>query len=213
MINFGTSAYLKILALNPRPKDTQLKNRLTPSDSGYDFHRSMRQIAPKFAAGKLDAEAAVKALSSIKKTPERKSAAKATNNLIKWLGGREIIDGNLQEQKTTSPSELFSVKFSPDFNVVIDGKLTAVHIWNTAKPELNGREAVGTMGLFSELYQELDIAVLCLQRKKLFKLGERTQSKELARILALDIEKRIIRIQKNLKGIEDTEHKSSSLGL
>ena len=71
MINFGTSAYLKILALNPRPKDTQLKNRLTPSDSGYDFHRSMRQIAPKFAAGKLDAEATVKALSSIKKTPER----------------------------------------------------------------------------------------------------------------------------------------------
>ena len=191
MINFGTSAYLKLLALNPKPRDTELRNRLTPSEGGYDFHKAMRHIASRFASGEIDAMDIHDELDTIKRTPERQSAVHAINQLTTWLNGRSVHLINGQEKKYVSEAGLFSVKFTPDFVVVNDERKTLVHLWNTKHPKLTSREAIGTLGLFSREYTDFEVGVLCLRSRHLFAVTETTKSEELSRLLAKDIEKRI----------------------
>jgi hypothetical protein len=50
MLNFGASAYLTLLALNPKPRDTEIRKRLLPSKNGYDYYRAMRRIATNYSS-------------------------------------------------------------------------------------------------------------------------------------------------------------------
>lgn len=190
VFTFGTSAYLKLLGLNPKPRSTELRKRRSPSGGGYDFHKTMRRIAATFVSGELSIEQVHAELARIVNQPERQSAIHAVNQLTSWLDGtpaRRVMN----ENRVPSPNGLFSVRFSPDIEVFRDGRPTLIHLWNTKQPKLTTREAIGTLGLFSREYRDEDIAVLCLRQCQLFVLTERTKAEELARLLALDVERRL----------------------
>lgn len=195
MTTFGTSAYLKLLALNPLPRDTEIRNRLwTTREGGYDFHKSMRRIAPEFAAGSVDWPTTRTRLKAIKQAPERKSATAAVFALARWVSGRQIRILADAGPRISSPNDVFSVRFSPDFKIDLDGVRTHVHIWNTAWPALRLREALGALGLFVPERSPRSVAVLSLRTGELFSPTDYDSASNLARLLALDIEKRFTRI-------------------
>ncbi|MCO5056595.1 MAG: hypothetical protein M9905_01675 [Rhizobiaceae bacterium] len=210
MINFGTSAYLKLLALNPQPRDTEIRNRIwTNGSGGYDFHKAMRRIATEFAAGTEDWPTTRASLKSIKNPAERRSAIAATFALKKWIGDRSIRLLQQGEQKELSPNKLFSVKFSPHFEFDLEGVQTRVHIWNTKMPPLRLREAIGTLGLFCEPGAPKSIAVLSLRTNELFRPTDYETTRNLARLLAIDIEKRVTRVseERNVKRLDRPQEK------
>jgi hypothetical protein len=194
MTTFGTSAYLKLLAFNAKPRDTEIRKRLTPQNGGYDFHKAMRQIATAYASGTASwAETAAK-LKAIKNPAERKSATSAAKVLINWVGGRQICFPRSSDLHAVSPNGIYSVKFSPDFEIDIDGTITRIHIWNTLQPDINLRSAIGTLGLFVPEDRPNSIGVLSLRSKELFLPADFKSARDLAKFLALDIEKRFARI-------------------
>jgi hypothetical protein len=191
VFTFGTSAYLKLLALNPKPRSTEVRKRRSPSGGGYDFHKAMRRIAAGYVSGELSIEQVHAEFARITSLPERQSAIQAVNQLTGWLSGtpaRRIS----AERRVASPNGVFSVKFSPDIEVSRGGRRIFIHLWNTKQPKLAAREAIGTLGLFCHEYEDADIAVLCLRQRHLFVLTEQTKSEELARLLALDLERRLL---------------------
>lgn len=191
VVTFGTSAYLKLLALNPKPRSTELRKRRSPSGGGYDFHKAMRRIAASYVSGELSIEQVHKEFARITNLPERQSAIHAVNQLTGWLGGtpaRRISD----ERRVASPNGVFSVRFSPDIEVSRGSRRMLIHLWNTKQPKLTTRESIGTLGLFCHEYKDADIAVLCLRQRHLFALSEQTKSEELAQLLALDLERRFL---------------------
>lgn len=194
MPTFGTSAYLRLLALNPQPRDTELRKRIrSTGSSGYDFHRAMRRIATEFAAGIHDWNTTKPRLKAITKPAERKSATSATFALTRWLAGRPIRLCQT-EQTVQSPNDVFSIKFSPDFEMDINGIPTQVHIWNTMKPPIRLREAIGTLGLFVPESSPQSVAILSLRSSELFVPTNYESARELARRLAQDVERRYSRI-------------------
>lgn len=206
MINFGTSAYLKLLAINPKPRDSELCKRLKPSENGYDYHRAMRRIASQYATGELDIGGVQSQLKTIGRLPERTSAVGAINQLTNWLNHRTGKPVKGVDKKYVSPRGLFSVKFSPDFAIDIDGKSTLIHLWNTKKPALSSREAIGTLGLFAPEYTDSNAGVLCLRTSHLYVYSEATNAGELPHLLARDVEKRISRISEDTHEPAETEH-------
>jgi hypothetical protein len=192
VLNFGTSAYLKILALNPKPRDTALRNRRSASSGGgYDFHKAMRRIAAGHVTGELSIEETLAEFGRIEQSAERQSAIQAVNQLVGWLRGAPVTRVS-DERRVLSPSGVFSVRFVPDIAVTLDGKRTLIHLWNTKQPKLTSREAIGTLGLFVREYEGAEIGVLCLRTRHLYATSEHTKSEELARMLALDVERRLI---------------------
>jgi len=195
MLNFGTSAYLKLLALNPKPRDTEIRKRLSADGKGYDFHKAMRRIARTHAAGSISWEQAQTELQSIRKVPEGNAAIAAVENFAKWVGKRHITSLSNNEHRSISPSELFSVIFTPDFEIELNDSKIRVHIWNTAQPTINLREAVGTLGLFAHTDDAFRIGILSLGSGELFAIADADQSRELAMLLARDIDQRILRLR------------------
>ena len=201
MTTFGTSAYLKLLGLNPKPRDTELRGRIRPTGSGgYDFHKAMRRIASEFASGQADWTTTRSRLKAISKQPERKSATAAAFALARWVGGRPIRLLDSAEQRAGSPNDVFSIRFSPDFEIHLDGTPTRIHIWNTKSPQIRIREAIGALGLFVSEDSPRSIGVLSLRTGELFLPSDYSSARDLARILALDIEKRFIRISAEHSG-------------
>lgn len=195
MTIFGTSAYLKLLALNPQPRDTELRKRIWPTGgNGYDFHRAMRRISTEFASGAIDWTSTKARLKAIKKPEERKSAISASFALVRWVKSRPIrlIDG--AERTVSSPNDTFAVRFTPDFEIDLDGVATQVHIWNTKKPTIRIREAIGTLGLFVSKDKPRSIAILSLRTGELFLPVNYGSARELGQLLALDIERRFARL-------------------
>ncbi|MDQ0332496.1 hypothetical protein QFZ88_004823 [Mesorhizobium sp. YL-MeA3-2017] len=212
MLNFGTSAYLKLLALNPKPRDSVIRKRLAGGSGGYDFHKAMRRIAVGNACGRLSQSQVQAELSRIQRLPERKAATAATEYLPKCLGGIGVRELRNTDQTAQSPLGYFTVRFSPDFEMEHDGKVVHVHIWNTAKPPLNLREAIGTMGLFGREGASHTLGILSLRTGELFVLQDVTSARQLAALLANDIERRIDRIRDELDrpSTEDRREKRTS---
>lgn len=195
MLNFGTSAYLKLLALNSKPRDTEIRKRLQPSKKGYDYYRAMRRIATNYSARSATWEETLVALQAIKKQSERNDATIAVKRLAQWLGDRAIKPAIDCEKHVSSPSGEFSVRFRPDFEMDVDGVPTHVHIWNTLKPVPKLREAVGVLGLFCGQDDTVQQAILSLRTGELFVAKSVESAQQLALLLARDIEKRIQRIK------------------
>lgn len=194
MTTFGTSAYLKLLALNPQPRDTEIKKRFGASQRSYDFHRAMRGIVTQYASGQIDWATTEAKLMAIKNPAERQSATSAALALVNWIDGRPIRLLQSADRKAGSPNQIFAVKFSPDFEIDIAGKPTRIHIWNTIRPAITPREAIGMIGLFISEENSESIGVLSLRGDQLFLPENLSKARELAKLLALDIEKRISRI-------------------
>lgn len=196
MINFGTSAYLKLLALNPRPRDTEIGKRLGTRTGGYDFHKAMKQIAADFACRRRTWDETQSAIAAITKPAERASALSALNVLAHWLNGIPVTAA-AQDRRYVSPSSLFSVKFTPDFECVVDGFPIQVHIWNTMRPAIRLREAIGVVGLFVAEDDASRLGVLSLRTGELFTSRDVDSSRQLAHLLAADVERRILRIDED----------------
>ena len=190
---FGTSAYLKLLGHNPKSRDTEIRKRLSPSKGGYDYHKAMRKIVTEHASGAANYEVTQRRLDSINSASERNSAKTAIRTFMEWLGDREVRLTDSSGEVKSSPNEVFSVRFTPDFEMDLDGLTTHIHIWNTIRPAIRIREAIGTLGLFVSDDHPRSIGILSLRSGELFLPADATSSRELARLMALDIEKRFIR--------------------
>ncbi|WP_147448204.1 hypothetical protein [Mesorhizobium sp. YM1C-6-2] len=194
MTTFGTSAYMKLLALNPQPRETEIRKRFAGSKRSYDFHKAMRKIVTEYVSGRVDWSATEARLLAIKKPAERTSAISAAHALMNWINGRPIKLLQKADVQAASPNDIFSVRFSPDFEIEIAGKPTRIHIWNTIRPPIAARESVGMLGLFVSDDAPQSMGVLSLRSEELFLPSSAVRARELAKLLALDIEKRMSRI-------------------
>lgn len=204
MTRFGTSAYIKLLALNPTPRDTLIRGRITPTRSGgYDFHKAMRKIVTDAAAGVVPPDETARRRERISNDSERAYAVAALKSLTKWLDGRQIIVTS-HAQIWTDPRSLFSVQFTSDFEVEHNGFRTKFHLWNTKIPECTKREAIGTLGLFVSEEVPQSIGVLSLQSEEAFVPQDAAGSRKLAMLLASDIQRRFEKHKISAESRKDT---------
>lgn len=208
MLNFGTSAYLKLLALKPKARDRELKKRLMPDGGGYDFHKAMRRIAVGYASGKYTKNELQSKIANITRDAERNAAAIAVPRFYEWLGGRPIHALDDAELRAESPSGHFSVKFSPDFEIEHGGKSIHVHLWNTANPKIDERDVIGTMGLFAQQNIFYSLGILSLQSLDFFVINDIKSSQTISALIASQIENRIDVLREGIdrRGYDDRSH-------
>lgn len=175
MPTFGLSAYLKLTSLNEKPRGTAIRGRVA-GGGGYDFHRSMKRGATQLLAEDARLEDVVATLQAIKQAPERLSAIQALERLAMWRSDNPGDLLRFTPMTYSHPSGLFKVAFTPDFGVELDGSGVAVHIWNTARPELSAKAVYAALSLFPNLYEgghaPDDLAVLSLREPQLYRLSE-----------------------------------------
>lgn len=176
MTTFGFSAFLKLIHLNERPKRTELRNRLRGSaEGGYDYHRSLRGLSKKLILGGQDLASVSAEANSIKKLPERNSAKSGLLMLNNWKAMNVGAVFPADRVTIESPSGLYKVAYPPDFGADVRGVRTAVHIWNTMRPDLESRIVLAALAPFFDPMVEQgfdEIAVLSLQDGQLFRLGD-----------------------------------------
>lgn len=174
MPNFGISSFLRILHLNEKPQKTEIRKRLQPSEGGYDFHGSVRRLCTDLVLNSSDKALVIESLKNIKRPSERDSARNGLQAFIKW---KKEYSGQFRATNNVtydSPKALFKLTFKPNFNLINDGQVIAVHIWNTARPPLNVHLVRAILSVFPELYtinKPDDLAVLCLRSQRLIQLG------------------------------------------
>jgi hypothetical protein len=176
MPNIGFSAYLKLISLNERPRDTAIRGRVSPTGGGYDFHRSMKRAAHRLLAEDAPLADVLDALAAIQRQAERTSAIQALTRLAEW---RAANPGELLSYKPATyahASGLFKVTFTPDFGVRMGRAGTAVHIWNTQTPKLLARTVYAALSLLPGLYEDNDapddFALLSLRDLQFYRLSE-----------------------------------------
>lgn len=177
MPSFGFSAFLKMLSLNDRPRRSQMRSRLLPSDSGYDFHKSFRRLAARYLAGGEPLEALLGEADAITRSAEARSARAALEYLEEWRGEHPGQLLNFTSRTYESPGRRFKVHYTPDFGIEIEGVAVAVHIWNTVRTELDVRMAYAALALFPDLYGDdeagpQDLAVLSVPHGRLYRLSD-----------------------------------------
>lgn len=159
MINFGFSAFLKVLSLNDKPQRSAIKKRAIPSSSdGYDFHKSFRRLARRYLIGAEPIADMIALAGKIGPLPERQSAVLALQRLEIW---RATTPGKILHVPAVvfeSPHHLFTVKFEPDFGLRIGGTTTAIHLWNTKHPKLSANATCAALSLAAQAYESDDEA-------------------------------------------------------
>ncbi len=177
MPTLGSSYVLKLLSMNEKPRRTEIKKRFLPSGDGYDFHRSLRRFARRLLIERVPLADLIEEADGIKNLSERSSLKAALQKLDAW---RSLHSGPLlafSAGSFPSPGKLFNIRFEPDFGLVIDGRATAIHIWNTKRPPLVRRGVLGALSWLPEHYAAVDnrpddFAVLSLQDGTLIRLSE-----------------------------------------
>lgn len=177
MPTFGFSAYLKLLCLNSRPQRTEVRKRLQPSGSGYDFHRSLHVLSRRHVLGGESFLQLAPEFLKIVKEPERNSARVGIENLIDWRKKHAGLVFDVGGVTYDSPNGVYKVKYAPDFGVILNGRKTAIHIWNTKRPKLEDRFVYGSLSLVSKAYSGIeggpeDVAVLSLRDNRIYCLSE-----------------------------------------
>lgn len=179
MPTFGFSAFLKLISLNSRPQFTAIRDRSTPSltDGGYDFHRSLKRLARRLIVEGEPLADLLREVERISREPERKSAKAGLEKLARWRSanpGRVVSFGSVLYE---SPGKYFKVQYQPNFGIELDGRSVAVHLWNTARPDLDERMTYGALSLFPPIYSAEamrpdDVAVLSLPESRLYRLSD-----------------------------------------
>ncbi|WP_435657006.1 hypothetical protein [Brucella pituitosa] len=204
MPNFGISAFLRILYLNEKPQKSAVRERLTPREGGYDFHGSVRRLCTELALNNSDPIEVIESLKNIKKEAERDSARTGLQTFIKWKKENTSKFGLANNVIYSSPKTLFKITFKPNFSLINNDHVTAVHIWNTKKPVLNDHIVRATLSLFPQLYpanEPDDLAILCLRSKRLIRLGQPSSKiEELGTLLVNKIDKVIADINESGDG-------------
>jgi hypothetical protein len=153
MVNFGFSAFVRLLSLNDRPQATVMRQRLGPaSDGGYDFHKQMRRFARRYLVGGEPLQDLLAAAEAIKNPAEACSAVAALGKLETWheeTGGRIVEFG---PATYVSPGKLFTVKFDPTVALHISGRTAPIEIWNTMQPPLSQGPTYAALSIAAEAY-------------------------------------------------------------
>lgn len=203
MLNFGFSAFLKLLSLNERPQRTLIRSRVRPSEGGFDFHRSFRLRAHRLLVDGENFEDVIASVDEITRAPEQRSAREALEKLDTWRGENPGEVVNFRGATFESPNRLFKVNFEPNFGLVLDGTPTAIHIWNNASPPLSERMAYAAMSLFPTIYlagqdAPKDLAVLSVREPRVYRLSDAPDHTVLAERLVALIERTIAQVTEEL---------------
>lgn len=175
---FGFSAFLKLISLNETPQRSALRERYKPTDGkGYDYHRSLRLALQKINGGTHSAAEVLSSLNSISKMPERHSAKRGVVRFLKW---RKLHTGHVSSCDPViieSPTQMFRVRFEADCVIEVEGRRTAIHVWNTKRPELSRNLVLAALTLVQRQWPKDqdtvdDFAVLSLQDHKLYRWSE-----------------------------------------
>ena len=177
MPSFGFSAFLKLLSLSDRRQLSELRSRLAPSDSGYDFHRGFRLLAARYLGRGEDLAALLKEADAFRNEAEARSARAALEYLSRWRLDFPGALSTVPPQAFESPNKQFKVRYTPDFGIDIDGQVVAVHIWKTLRPDLDARMTYAALSLFPALYTGNanapdDVAVLSVLNGRLYRLSD-----------------------------------------
>ncbi|AGB70930.1 MULTISPECIES: hypothetical protein [Rhizobium] len=172
---FGFSAFLKLLNANPKPQKRLVRDRYRPNKGGYDYHKSLRLRVQQIAFGELSFQQVFDSTSEITKLSERESARRGLKRFFEW---KQQNSGAIETTKGLlfpSPKGLYKVEFTPNFLLEIEGRRTAVHLWNT-QFRLSGqlvRAALSTVATRYPLENRPDdFAVLSLQDGSIYKWSE-----------------------------------------
>jgi hypothetical protein len=175
---FGFSAFLKLVSLNSRPQRSLIRQRfLASSSGGYDFHRSLKLRANRYLVDEVPLSDVLLSVEEIKRAPERQSAKTGLKQLGIWRDRNPGSILSFEPALFESPAKNFKVQFLPNFGVRLSGRIVAVHIWNTAKPDLDVRMTYAALSLFPPLYADQerrpdDVGVLSLPDLQLYRLSE-----------------------------------------
>ena len=216
MPTIGFSAYLKLISLNQRPRDTAIRGRVSPKGGGYDFHRSMKRAAQRLLSEGASLEEVLLSLADIKRSPERLSAIQALTCLAEWRAGNPGELLSYEPMTYAHGSGLFKVAFTPDFGVRLGQDRAAVHIWNTGKPALTSRTVYAALSLFPALYEDADVpddfALLSLREPKLYRLSEAGRYAGLGESVAEKVAESFRQALDDLGGDESFNQPGSSPG-
>lgn len=201
---FGFSAFLRIICANEKPQRRLIKERHKPSKGGYDFHKSLRRLIQKVAVGELTRPDEVAAyVSNIKKPAERTSLSTGFKKFLEWHHVNAKSLQFVDPMAVNSPNGHYQVNFTVDFITEIDGRNTAVHVWNT-NSNLNRNLVIATLTVVAKSWpvtqtRPSDYAVLSLKTGDLFKWSDASaEHKILGERLMLHIEKLCVLARKEL---------------
>jgi hypothetical protein len=159
LVNFGFSAFLKLLSLNEKPYKTEVRRRVGPSTgSGYDYHRSFRLLARRFLVENVAIAEILASAEKITRSSERQSALGALQRLETWRAAHPGRIVAVPPAIFESPAHLFRVKFEADFGLHARGRTTAIHLWNTMRPPLSADATYAAITLAAQAFDSLDDA-------------------------------------------------------
>lgn len=214
MPNFGLSAYLKLICLSDRRQQSALRERLQPSEGGYDYHKSLKLAAERLLVRGLTEAEVLTSLDGVKQAPERQSAKEGIKVLADWRRGHpgEIVD--FSTVTAEGPAGIVRVSFQPTFGIKIRNQLVAVHVWNNKAPDLVDRFVYGALSLFPSVYSRAaqvpdDVAVLSLRDGAFFRLSEGMEYSSLGAAQIAVIERRLQEIATGL-GLPRAERRAPS---
>lgn len=183
-----------MLSLNDRPRRTEMRNRLRPSSgTGYDFHRQFRLLAHRYLVGGEALEQLLAEAQGWGNAAEGRAAREALEFLEEWRGRAPGVMFNFEPRVWENPSGAFTVKYTPDFGIEIDGVRVAIHIWKTQHPPLDVRMTYAALSLFGDLYSDdqagpQDVAVLSVIDRRLYRLSDVPDQSVLAERIMTAIE-------------------------
>lgn len=175
---FGFSAFLKLINANPKPQKRLVRDRFRPSTGGYDFHKSLRLRVQRIAFENLSFQEALASTAEIEKRAERESAIRGLRQFFDW-GQKNLGDLSACESFLfSSPKGFFKVEFTPNFLIELNGRRTAVHLWNT-RQALSAGLVNASLCMVANRHpvdgRPDDFAVLSLQDGRLFKWSDATK--------------------------------------
>jgi len=213
----GFSAYLKIINSNPRPQRTSVMQRCRPSQGGYDFHKSFRHRVQQVSFNGVTPAEAIASTRQISREAERNSARRALENFFAWKSEHPGPMRSSPPISFDSPAGMFKLEFVPDFLMEIDGRMTAIHLWNT-QHDLSGhlvRAALSSVAIRHPLENRPDdFAVLSLRNRKLYRWSEADRDTRLLgeRLLEiLDMQFTTARTELGLPALHDLEEPAADL--
>lgn len=193
MPTFGFSAFLKILSLNPRPQRREVRLRLSPTEGGYDFHRSLRLRTNRYMVDNEDLQTLIDEAAGLGNPAERRSVEAGLRQLNAWRAANPGQVIAFPPALYVSPNEEFKVSFVPDFGYQLGVQNVAVHLWNTGTVELSPRMVYAALALASSSYETEvapdDLAVLSLPDGELYRLSDVPDQSRLAAIVATNLDR------------------------
>ncbi|MBB2753303.1 UNVERIFIED_ORG: hypothetical protein GGI57_004013 [Rhizobium aethiopicum] len=175
---FGFSFLLRLVCLSPKPQKRAVRERHKPSKSGFDYHRSLRLRIQQITFEGLSDAQVLASTDQITKAPERASAKRGLERFFKWREDNPGALATCPALTFLSPRGFFKVTFQPDFLLELDGRRTAIHVWNTQQ-KLSGNLVLAVLWAVASRFPPQnrpdDFAVLSLQDGRFYRWSNATK--------------------------------------